>query len=58
MCCELWKEAYRKAAEQTMKERLKLKEKEKKEKEKVAKELEAKVPAAGEAHEVQQGRLR
>ena len=38
MCCELWKEAYRKAAEHTMKERIKQKEKEKEDKERAAKE--------------------
>ena len=53
MCCELWKEAYKKAAQQTMKERLKQKEKEKA----AAEEIKAMMPAAvGEVHLVKQGR--
>ena len=47
MCCELWKEAYKKAAQQTMKERLKQKEKEKA----AAEEIKAMMPAAvGKVH--------
>ena len=58
MCCEVWKEAYKKAAEQTMKERLKLKEMEKEKKERAAAEIKAMIPAAGvgEARLVKQGR--
>ena len=59
MCCEVWKEAYKKAAEQTMKERLKLKEMGKEKKERAAAEIKAAMmPAAGvgEARLVKQGR--
>ncbi len=60
MCCEVWKEAYRKASQQMMKDRLKQKEMEKEKRERAAAEAKAMVPAgpgvAGEPRLVKQGR--
>ena len=58
MCCDVWKEAYRKAAQQTMKERLKQKEQLEKKGKAAMEDALARVPAAahGEARLAKQGR--
>ena len=53
MCCEMWKEAYKKAAQQTMKDRLKQKEKEKAAAEKIKDMM---PPAVRDVHLVKKGR--
>jgi hypothetical protein len=58
MCCEVWKEAYKKATQQMMKDRLKQKEMEKEKKERAAAGAKAMMPAGvvGEPRLVKQGR--